>query len=78
MAPFGLYPSNRSLRNKYMVKPMIASLFLLFVAFGVALASLIYGTGGIFPILVALSLLTIALRLLAGAVSRPDSDPFSG
>jgi hypothetical protein len=42
---------------------MIASLFLAFVACGVALAAMLYGVGGIFPFLIALSILTVVLRL---------------
>ena len=57
---------------------MITSLFLLFVAFGVALASLFYGVGGIFPILVALSLFVVALRLIGGVVLRPDPESLQG
>ncbi len=38
---------------------MIASLFLLFVAAGITIASMVYGLGGLFPLLAALS--TIAL-----------------
>ena len=41
---------------------MIASMFLTFVAFGVALAAMLYGVGGIFPFLIALSVLTVVLR----------------
>ena len=42
---------------------MIASIFLLFVAFGITLAALLYGFGGIFPVLAALSILAVALRM---------------
>lgn len=38
---------------------MIASLFLLFVAAGITIASMVYGLGGLFPLLAALS--TVAL-----------------
>ncbi len=57
---------------------MIASVFLLFVAFGVAIAALLYGVGGIFPILVALSLFTLVLRGLFGAFQRRGEDAISG
>ena len=57
---------------------MIASVFLLFVAFGVAIAALMYGVGGIFPILVALSLFTLVLRGLFGAFQRRGEDVISG
>ena len=59
-----------------MVICMIASLFLIFVAFGVALASLLYGVGGIFPILVALSLATVFLRLVFRPADRPAQDAY--
>lgn len=42
---------------------MIASIFLLFVAFGISLAALIYGFGGIFPFLVGLSVLAVVVRM---------------
>lgn len=60
--------------NKFMVICMIASLFLIFVALGVAFASLLYGVGGIFPLLVALSLATVFLRVVFGAADRPAED----
>lgn len=60
-----------------MVKKMIASIFLLFVAFGFALASVLFGAGGIFPILVALSIVAVAVRMISqrGAASADDQFP---
>lgn len=57
------------------VTDMIASIFLLFFAFGITLASLLYGVGGIFPVLVALSAITIVARLFVNAIQRraPES-----
>ena len=50
---------------------MVVSLFLAFVAFGVALAAMLYGVGGIFPFLIALSLLTVVLRFGGRTADRP-------
>ena len=57
---------------------MIASIFLLFLAFGITLASLLYGVGGIFPVLVALSAITIVARLLSQMVTRRAPQPYTG
>ena len=54
-----------------MVKSMITSIFLLFVATGIMLASLIYGVGGIFPVLVGLSLVVLMGRLLVQREPEP-------
>ena len=61
-----------------MVNLMITSIFLLFVATGIMLASLIYGVGGIFPILVALSILVILGRLIGGVLGRRAPEAFTG
>ena len=53
---------------------MITSIFLLFVAFGVTLAALIYGLGGIFPILVALSIMVIVIRMISQPGDKPEHD----
>ena len=57
---------------------MIASIFLLFFAFGITLASLMYGVGGVFPVLVALSAVTIVARLFAQAIKRRVPQPVLG
>ena len=62
----------------FTVNHMIASIFLLFLAFGITLASLLYGVGGIFPVLVALSAITIVARLLSQMISRRVPHPASG
>ncbi len=50
---------------------MIASLFLLFVAAGITIASFVYGLGGLFPLLAALT--TVALLFQSAAyVMRRD------
>ena len=59
-----------------MVKYMITSIFLLFVATGIMLASLIYGVGGIFPILVGLSLVVLLGRILGGLLARRAPEAF--
>ncbi len=60
---------------KFTVNIMIASIFLLFLAFGITLASLLYGVGGVFPVLVALSAITIVARLLSRMVTRRVPEP---
>ena len=55
---------------------MITSIFLLFVATGIMLASLIYGVGGIFPILVGLSLVVLLGRILGGLLARRAPEAF--
>ncbi|MEO0829954.1 MAG: hypothetical protein AAFY03_05785 [Pseudomonadota bacterium] len=45
---------------------MIASIFVLFVAAGITIATLVYGFGGVFPLLAALT--TIALFFQCAAV----------
>ena len=60
------------------VNDMIASIFLLFFAFGITLASLMYGGGGVFPVLVALSAITIVTRLLGQAIKRRAPQPILG
>lgn len=48
---------------------MIASIFILFVAAGITIATLVYGFGGVFPLLAALT--TVALFFQCAAlVSR--------
>lgn len=41
---------------------MIASVFVFFVAAGITLASFTYGVGGVFPLLAALTLVTLGLQ----------------
>ena len=64
--------------SEFTVIDMSASIFLLFFAFGITLASLLYGVGGIFPVLVALSAITIVTRLLSQMVTRRAPEPFTG
>ena len=45
---------------------MIASMFLLFVAAGITLGSVVYGLGGLFPLLAAM--MTIALFFQCAAL----------
>ena len=54
---------------------MITNIFLLFVAFGISIASILSGFGGIFPILVALSAVAIAIRLLSQGADDSEHDP---
>ncbi|NNE82273.1 MAG: hypothetical protein HKN18_18535 [Silicimonas sp.] len=54
---------------------MIANIFLLFVAAGILIASMSYGFGGLFPILGALSLFTVFVKIV---LSRRAPEPFSG
>ncbi|MEO0863257.1 MAG: hypothetical protein AAFY39_01510 [Pseudomonadota bacterium] len=49
---------------------MIASLFLLFVAAGITLATFVYGVGGLFPLLAALT--TVALFFQFTALAGRD------
>ncbi|MDA8585781.1 hypothetical protein N9L47_05845 [Rhodobacteraceae bacterium] len=56
---------------------MITSVFLLFFAFGIALAAIFYGFGGIFPVLVALSVTAVAVKLIAQGPSDADHDQAS-
>lgn len=51
---------------------MIASLFLLFVAAGITIASFVYGMGGLFPLLAALT--TVALFFQCAAFVMRDRD----
>ena len=64
--------------SKFTVIDMIASIFLLFFAFGITLASLLYGVGGIFSVLVALSAITIVARLLGNMVASRAPETFTG
>ena len=57
---------------------MITSIFLLFVATGIMLAALIYGVGGIFPVLVGLSLVVLLGRILGGLLARRAPEGFTG
>ena len=41
---------------------MIASIFVFFVAAGITLASFVYGFGGVFPLLAALTMLAFAIQ----------------
>ena len=54
---------------------MITNIFLLFVAFGISIASILSGFGGIFPILVALSAVAVAIRLLSRGAVDSEHDP---
>ena len=49
---------------------MIACLFLLFVAAGITLATFVYGVGGLFPLLAALT--TVALFFQFTALAGRD------
>ncbi len=52
---------------------MIASIFILFVAAGITIASFVYGFGGVFPLLAAL--ITVAFFFQCAAmVMRKDND----
>jgi hypothetical protein len=52
---------------------MIASIFLLFVAAGITIAAFVYGFGGVFPLLAALT--TVALFFqCAGMLGRTKDD----
>ncbi len=52
---------------------MITSIFILFVAAGITIASFVYGFGGVFPLLAALT--TIALFFqCASLVARTEDD----
>jgi len=53
---------------------MITNIFLLFVAFGISIASILSGFGGIFPILVALSAVAVAVRLLSQGAHEAEQD----
>ena len=53
---------------------MITNIFLLFVAFGISIASIFSGFGGIFPILVALSAVAVAIRLLSHSADETEQD----
>lgn len=49
---------------------MITSVFLLFVAAGISIAFLVYGFGGLFPLMIVLSLAAIVARATVSAVLR--------
>ena len=49
---------------------MIASLFLLFVAAGITIASMVYGLGGLFPLLAALSTVTLFFQCVSYVMRR--------
>lgn len=53
---------------------MITNIFLLFVAFGISIASILSGFGGIFPILVALSAVAVTIRLFSQGEDEADQD----
>ena len=55
---------------------MVTSLILFSVAAGILIAALAYGFGGIFPILVAISLFTVVAKL-AMAARRRAPEAFS-
>ena len=44
---------------------MITSLFLLFVAAGIAIASVVYGFGGLFPLLAVLTMIALFFQCIA-------------
>ncbi len=53
---------------------MITNIFLLFVAFGISIASILSGFGGIFPILVALSAVAVAIKLFSQGADDAETD----
>ena len=74
-----IFPYNHPCTKfEFMVSIMVASIFLLFFAFGIALACLMYGVGGILPVLVAISALIIVVRLLSQMLKRRAPEPFTG
>ena len=51
---------------------MIASIFLLFVAAGITIATFVYGVGGLFPLLAALVTIGIFFQCVAMVMRRDE------
>ena len=54
---------------------MITSIFLLFVAAGISIASVVYGFGGLLPIMIVVSLATVLMHVMGRAVLRRAPEP---
>ncbi len=52
---------------------MIASIFLLFVAAGITIAAFVYGFGGVFPLLAALTTVALFFQCLT-MINEPEDD----
>lgn len=53
---------------------MIASIFVLFVAAGITLASFVYSVGGLFPLLAAVTTIALFFQCAALVMKRPDDE----
>lgn len=52
---------------------MIASIFLLFVAAGITIAAFVYGFGGVFPLLAALTTVALLFQCVS-MINRTEDD----
>lgn len=54
---------------------MIASIFVIFVAAGITVASVVYSFGGLFPFLAALTTLALIFQCLSVASRKTEEKP---
>lgn len=54
---------------------MIESIFVFFVAAGITIACLVYGIGGLFPLLAALTTIALFFQCIALILRRNDRTP---
>jgi hypothetical protein len=53
---------------------MIASIFVLFVAAGITLASFVYGVGGVFPLLAALTMIALGFQSVPRLLQKLENE----